>query len=231
MRRLLLTSLGLLIAGVVLAISVLNSVRPAPLVAVGQAIATDAADVASQQVADYYLVYPGILPDHPLYWLKMVRDRVRLALVREPLARGQLKLLYADKRIGAAQFLSLGNKLGLSVTTAMKAEEYLVGAADELDQLVVDAPGVIEQWERLYQASLKHAEVLEMLSDVSVDEAGQVVTRAQELNRSVLDRAKTVLGVSDDVVDEETIEELLDESNALEDDLVPELDLGEDERL
>mgnify|MGYP006910750959 CR=1 FL=1 len=71
---------------------------------------------------DYYLPYPGILPDNPLYWIKMIRDKVLLYLTREPRTRFDRLLVYADKRLGAAKILIEGRKIQLGVTTATKGE-------------------------------------------------------------------------------------------------------------
>ncbi len=72
---------------------------------------------------DYFLAYPGMLPDHPLYFLKMARDRVWLWLTPDPLKKAELLLLFADKRLGAGKALIEGNKIKLGVTTVTKAEK------------------------------------------------------------------------------------------------------------
>ena len=82
--------------------------------------------VVNQEVTvkvEYYLPYPGILPDNPMYKLKAVRDRVSLWLSGGGEARIRRELLYADKRIGAAKALVDGGKVSLGVSTATKAEK------------------------------------------------------------------------------------------------------------
>jgi hypothetical protein len=108
---------------------------------------------------DYYLVYPGILPDHPLYWLKMIRDRVALFLNRDSIGKIEMLLLYSDKRLGAAKVLIEGGKVQLGVTTATKGEKYLEEAVSRFNALVSkDATGDLK--DRLNKAILKHAEIL-----------------------------------------------------------------------
>lgn len=104
---------------------------------------------------DYYLPYPGLLPDHPLYFLKMVRDRFRVWLAGDKEAKVGELMMCADKRIGAALVLVEGNKTDLGVTTALKAEQYLKQAADLLKELEND-----ELKERVGLAVAKHEEVL-----------------------------------------------------------------------
>lgn len=108
---------------------------------------------------DYYLPYPGILPDHPLYWLKMIRDRVQLLLTTEPLVKAKKLLLYADKRLGAGWALIEGNKVDLGITTLTKAEKYLERAVIAAEKLG-DNDEERRFKEKLEKAEMKHKEVL-----------------------------------------------------------------------
>lgn len=120
---------------------------------------------------DYYLPYPGILPDHPLYWLKMFRDRIMLVLTKSPVDKYGRLLLYADKRVGAAKVLIEGGKAELGVTTATKAEKYLEQAINEFK--AIDDPGKAtpEERERLIKAGMKHEEVLNAVLDKVPDQS------------------------------------------------------------
>src|SRR3989344_5639251 len=107
------------------------------------------------QSVDYYLPYPGILPDHPLYWLKMVRDRVGLVLTTAETAKAEKLLLYADKRLGAAWALIDGNKVPLGVSTLTKGGKYLEQAVQLRDHFA--------DKNKLDKAVKKHLEVLAIL--------------------------------------------------------------------
>lgn len=74
---------------------------------------------------DYYLPYPGVLPDSPLYKLKALRDIVTLWLTFNPEKKAEKELAYADKRLNAAIALVEGGKASLGVSTATKGEKYL----------------------------------------------------------------------------------------------------------
>jgi len=123
---------------------------------------------------DYYLAYPGILPDQPLYMLKMVRDRVKLWLTRNPADKAGLMLLYADKRVGAALVLAQGGKSSLAVETAQKAEKYLQAAVGEAEKAGDEELLVV-----MGKAALKHEQVVEgvydSVSEGSRDGAAQAV--------------------------------------------------------
>jgi len=109
---------------------------------------------------DYYLPYPGVLPDHPLYFLKMIRDRIELFFTTQPLKRAEKLLHYADKRIGAAQALVEGNKVRLGMTTATKAEKYLERAINQEEKASGEGIETRSFLEKLAKACLKHEEIL-----------------------------------------------------------------------
>lgn len=70
-------------------------------------------------------LYPGILPNHPLYFAKMIRDKAILSLTRNPQKKVNLFLQYADKRLTAGQVLIYQGEYDLGVSTITKAEKYL----------------------------------------------------------------------------------------------------------
>lgn len=140
---------------------------------------------------DYYLPYPGILPDHPLYWLKMIRDRVLLWLTREPTARLERLLLYADKRVGAAEALIKGGKADLGISTASKAEKYLEQAVEQLEA-VKDEAKTQALREKLEKATLKHKEVLEGVLERVPDPAKPAIERAIEYSQRGFNRVMEV---------------------------------------
>lgn len=118
------------------------------------------ATVSSSPKLNYFLAYPGILPDSPLYKLKMVRDRIWEWLTTGRLEKANLFLLYADKRLGAGKALIDGNKVSLGFTTLLKGEKYLERAIDETEKAKKEGREVETLAEKLKNASLKHEEIL-----------------------------------------------------------------------
>jgi len=112
---------------------------------------------------EYNLAYPGILPDHPLYKLKVLRDKISVAFISNPRKKIDFYLLQADKGILAAAMLVDKNNILLAKETALKAEHnytlltyklYLLGERGGLNETLFN---------RLRTASLKHQEVLASL--------------------------------------------------------------------
>lgn len=109
----------------------------------------------------YDLAFPGMLPDHPLYKLKVLRDKVTLFLTRDPMKKAQYHLLLADKRIHMAAMLVDKGKIDLAKETALKGEnEYTLLVFLFKDE--VKKPNK-DLFERLEKASLKHQEVLRQM--------------------------------------------------------------------
>lgn len=74
------------------------------------------------------LVTPPLLPDHPLYIVHMIHDRIVL-LTTPAQGRFFVEVSYADARLVSAQLLQARGKRSLALTTTMKAEKYLLQAA------------------------------------------------------------------------------------------------------
>lgn len=116
---------------------------------------------------DYFLAYPtpptfpGILPGHPLYPLKMIRDKILLFLTTDSLKKAELLLQFADKRIRAAEALILEkNKVDLGISTLTKAEKYLEQAINQ-EKIASEAGKDTKDFlKRLSRATKKHEEMM-----------------------------------------------------------------------
>ena len=158
-----------------------TSVEPKSLDEEANLVASESA----KKEVDYFLVYPGILPDHFLYPVKMVRDRLHLWLVTNLLKKGDLILEYADKRLGAGRALIEGNKIELGITTLTKAEKYFQQAVNQEKLAREKGENTKIFLERLLQASLKHQEVLLVLKEkVTVDSRPEIEKALELLQQS-----------------------------------------------
>lgn len=104
---------------------------------------------------DYLLAYPGkIHPDNPLWYLKVVRDKMWYILTFNQDKKAELNLLFADKRLNSARELFNKLKPDLGFSTLTKSSKYLEKAIpkDTDDAVYLN---------KLATASLKHREVIE----------------------------------------------------------------------
>jgi hypothetical protein len=75
-----------------------------------------------------------ILPDHPLYVLGMVVDRVDL-LLASPSKRFALDLSYADTRMATGQALITRGRYSMAISSLTKSEKYILAASDQIKLL------------------------------------------------------------------------------------------------
>jgi len=116
----------------------------------------------SQGKVIYDLPYPGILPDNPLYSLKMIRDRMVDIATRDNTKKAELYLLYSDKRFASAIILANKGKFSLAISSLSKGEKYF----SKIPILVSEAKkqGVSPNQSFLYRLKLsndKHKEIIE----------------------------------------------------------------------
>ncbi len=118
--------------------------------------------------SEYSLPYPGILPNNPLYPIKMVRDKIILLLITDPYKKAQFNLLQADKRIEAAIFLVNEDKKNgkLAVTTIEKGENYYHDAVAEASALQEEGRDVGGFLHELDSAADKHISLMTDLQKV-----------------------------------------------------------------
>jgi len=130
--------------------------------------------------ADYFLAYPGILPDHPLYPIKVLRDQIWLFLSSGSKAKAEKQLLFADKRIAAALQLMEKEKAQLAIETSLKAEYYLLSASETLFSLEKEEFQELKL--KFIRATAKHKQILVSLQS---DQALGINSQAKEiLNRN-----------------------------------------------
>ncbi len=115
------------------------------------------------QVSSYELPYPGLLPDSPLYFLRMIRDRAVGFLISDPLKKSEFDLLQADKRLNAGIYLFNKGKTSLSLSTVSKAENYFEQALSRMEEAKIQGRNISEMERNLRNALKKHQQELEDL--------------------------------------------------------------------
>ena len=117
----------------------------------------------SAQKVTYELPYPGLLPDSPIYFLRIIRDRVVDFLISDSLKKSEFDLLQADKRLNAGIYLFNKGKLPMSISTISKAENYFMEALQKIKEAKRQGMETTETTNRLINSSKKHLEVLKSL--------------------------------------------------------------------
>ncbi|HCM82552.1 MAG: hypothetical protein UT57_C0026G0004 [Microgenomates group bacterium GW2011_GWC1_39_7] len=135
------------------------------------------------QKVEYTLPYPGILPDHPLYFLKRLRDTILERLITDPIRKAEFYVLQSDKRLQMGIMLTDGGKGNLGESTISKAEKYMEQAAVGLSAYKKSG-GIVPPYvvERLEKATAKHKEVMTDLLE-----------KVQETEKAGLEGSMTLL--------------------------------------
>lgn len=144
---------------------------------------TESVVVVKEEV-NYYLPYPGMLPDHPLYWVKMVRDKLREYVLFRLERKVEYWAFLADKRIGAGKVLMEGGKGEKGVVTYRKASGYLKKAVTGVEELVSEGVETGALTNKIEQATLKYIEVLERSAARNESLRGQIEEVKKEVEES-----------------------------------------------
>ncbi len=148
-----------------------------------------ASAVTSEKVI-YDLPYPGLLPDHPLYFLKAVRDKALDIFTREKIKKAELYLLLSDKRISMSMALVKKGKGNLAVTTLSKGEKYFLKIPDLLQESKKQGVSASSEFvQSLKLSNAKHLEVVEnILKDLPAGESesiNQIIRLNQEISEKI----------------------------------------------
>ncbi|MDO8609469.1 MAG: DUF5667 domain-containing protein [bacterium] len=142
---------------------------------------------AVQEKVLYNLPYPGILPDNPLYFVKIIRDRITEFAIRDNSKKAEFYLLTSDKRVAMAQALSKKGKDKMAIETYSKSEKYFLMipplVKESKKQGVGPTSGFIDI---LKLSNSKHREVGEILLKELPSGMSESVTQALKLNEEVL---------------------------------------------
>jgi len=143
---------------------------------------------------DYELAYPGkVLPDSVFWPLKVVRDRLWLFATTGDLKKAELKLLFADKRIGGAKILFSNGKNEIAYSTLTKAEKYLEEAYLAEEGVRKSGVDTKEFSTRLSKAALKHYQVMDEILEIAPDDAKPGIRSIQDIPKTCYQRSMNSL--------------------------------------
>jgi hypothetical protein len=126
----------------------------------------------------YVLPYPGILPDHPLYFLKNIRDKMVVMFKNNPVKKSQIYLLLSDKNLVMGKTLWEKEQFEYSVITLSKSVDYMKSSVDTLTKLNIKdvPPGATD---KIILSIDKHAEIIQELIDRGT--GGTYISRLKEI--------------------------------------------------
>lgn len=109
----------------------------------------------------YQLPYPGLLPDHPLYFVKVIRDNILLFTTRDNYKKANLYLHLSDKHMAASIELANKGTEQLATNELVKAEDKFMQIPDLLQEIKEQGGSYPSDFTlELYQSNAKHKQVI-----------------------------------------------------------------------
>jgi hypothetical protein len=143
---------------------------------------------------NYTLPFPGrILPDHPLWTLKALRDKLWLMVTVNPSRRGELTLLFADKRLASSKILFEKDKPEIAFSTLSKGEKYLEQAASIEVENRKKGMDTKEFLTKLANSSLKHRQVINEILAIAPEDAKPEIIKIENYSRNVYKASRDAL--------------------------------------
>ena len=149
---------------------------------------------ADQIEIAYFLPYPGrILPDHPLWPLKALRDKLWLFVTTNTGRKSELKLLFADKRLAMSQALFEKDKPEIAYSTLERAEKYLQEASEQEEANRKEELDTKECLDKLAKAALKHRQVMEEILLIAPEDAKPKIIATADIAISVYEKKRVAI--------------------------------------
>ena len=162
---------------------------------VNDSVATEETQFFESEIGvNYYLPYPGrILPDSPFWPLKAMRDRVWLWVTTNPTRKVELKLLFADKRIGSSKILFRKGKMEKGLSILAKAEKYLEEASLDEEKIRKEGFDTTDVLIRISNSSLKHYQVMQEIINMVPCEVKPAIIEIQNYSKKTYERGRNGL--------------------------------------
>ena len=155
--------------------------------------------VAGQQVnlnqdkIEYNLPYPGILPGHPLFFLKDLRDKVLEFTTRDIMKKAELYLLFSDKRVSMATLLARAGKEKQAMTSFLEGEQYALKIPSFIEVSKKQGVSPLGDFiQRLKLSNAKHREVAELFLKEFPQGQNQAISQILRLNNEVKKKIKSL---------------------------------------
>ncbi|HVA96804.1 MAG TPA: hypothetical protein VND99_04065 [Candidatus Acidoferrales bacterium] len=146
-------------------------------------------DASASGAADYQLAYPGLLPDNPFYFLKVIRDNLAAFFISKPIDKASFDLLQADKDVEASYLLvtSEQGKGDLAFKTFSQSQDYFADAISQTANAKKQGYSITDISRKLQIASKKHEQILQAVARETHQENTTVykseLSRSEELSK------------------------------------------------
>jgi len=139
-------------------------------------------------VGNNELAYPGLLPDSPLYFLKMIRDRFVSFSTQDPANKVDFDILQAEKRLNAGVYLFIqGKNNSLAASTISKGANYFNDAINIAESTKKQGEDINGLKRKISESLLKYKYILKNLKNTKNE---QIKKGLQETDNKITDFEK-----------------------------------------
>ncbi len=136
-----------------------------------------------------YLSDPGMLPDHPLYFMKRGAESVGTFFRFGDEAKANRYLRLSEKRLSEANALSEKENVGLTERTLERYQDQMNKGLERAEKAKERGRDMDEVLERVSEATLRHQEALAGVYGRVPEEAREGIQRAMEASQTGGERA------------------------------------------
>lgn len=136
----------------------------------------------------YALPFPGILPNHPLYFFKSLRDTLIEKMITNDIKKAEFYILQADKQLQMSLLLVDGKSTELAVSTRNNAymfREKSFATLTSAKEKNIEIPRYVI--EKLLVSAKKHKEVLQDKM-IDVNEITNLIVKIEALLTALRDK-------------------------------------------
>ncbi len=136
---------------------------------------------ASTSSVSYTLPHPGMLPGHPFYFLKEMRDGLTTFFTSRPVKKADFALLQADKYMQAAYLLASEKRdITIIVSSLTRSEEYFVEGLTDIALAKKEGVDTKDLSRQFRTANLKHQEVAAEIEEIVSEKDTKSVNREEK---------------------------------------------------
>lgn len=139
------------------------------------------ASVSLAQAKD--TVDPGLTPDHPLYFLKTIFEKVKLFLTFDLKEKAKLLGKLVETKLAEAQVMLEKGKAEEAEKALDAYSDYMRTMSDVVGEAVNEGKDMEEVIKRVEKAHERHIEVLSELQEKVADEAKEAIEHALEVSQ------------------------------------------------
>jgi hypothetical protein len=143
---------------------------------------------------DYQLPYPGMLPDNPLYFLKVFRDNLTAFFLSKPIDKANFDLTQSDKSVQASYLLvtQQQGKTLLAFQTFSQAQDDFEQALTQAESAKKQGYSTKELADKLGSANQKHEQILQAIAQETNEKNSQTVQKEQERAEAFVKEIKSL---------------------------------------